>query len=344
MPKSGQDVHLTIDYYVQAASEEILEKLVADYQAEGGMVIVMQPQKGDILAMSSLPNFDPNNYSEFKIKTFLNPAIQTIYEPGSIFKVITMAAGIDSGKIKPDTKFIDKGNVTINNRVIRNWDLKAHGLVTMTNVMEESINTGMVFAVQKMGRDIFSNYLKRFRINQRTGIDFVGELIGNINNLTRNREIYFATASFGQGVAVTPIGLLSSINTIANRGIMVMPRLSISQPIKEIGRVISESASRQVVEMMVSAVDKAGVSKISGYTVAGKTGTAQVPDLRVGGYTDDVINTFIGFAPAYNPQFIILMRLDKPAGAPLAGQTIVPAFRELTQFLLNYYNVAPDRI
>ena len=343
MPKNGQDIYLTIDYYVQAAAEEVLGKLVNTYNAAGGLVIVMHPQKGDILAMAGLPNFDPNQYGEFEMQTFLNPAVQAIYEPGSIFKVITMAAGIDSGKISPETEFVDKGEVIVNNRIIRNWDLKAYGQVTMANVLEKSINTGTVFAAQKMGRDIFYNYLKRFRIDEKTDIDFVGELRGNIKNFQKNQDIYFATASFGQGIAVTPIGLLTAINAIANKGVMVKPRFLASSPEKT-SRVISESSSRQVVEMMVSAVDKAQIAKISGYTVAGKTGTAQVPDFLVGGYTDEVINTFVGFAPAYEPRFIILMRLDKPTGAPLAGQTIVPAFRELTQFLLNYYNVSPDRI
>lgn len=343
MPKNGKDIYLTIDYYIQAAAEEILGKLVNDYRASGGLVIVMHPQNGDIVAMAALPNFDPNRYGEFEIQTFLNPAVQAIYEPGSIFKVITMAAGIDSGHITPATEFIDKGEVIINNHIIRNWDLKAHGRVTMTNVLEKSINTGTVFVVRQMGRDIFYNYLKRFRIDEKTGIDLVGELKGDIKNLKKGQDIYFATASFGQGIAVTPIGLLTAINAIANKGLMVKPHL-LAGKAEELGRVISETASRQVTEMMVSAVDKAGLAKINGYTVAGKTGTAQVPDPQRGGYTSDVINTFVGFAPAYNPRFIILIRLDKPAGAPLAGQTIVPAFRELAQFILNYYAVPPDRI
>lgn len=343
MPKNGRDIHLTIDYYVQVAAEEILGKLVDTHSADGGLVIVMHPQKGDILAMAGLPNFDPNRFGEFKMQTFPNRAVQAIYEPGSIFKVITMAAGIDSGKISPETEFVDEGRVVVNNRTISNWDFRAHGRVTMTNILERSINTGTVFAVQKMGRDIFYNYLRRFRINERTGIDLVGEIRGDIRNLRENRDIYFATASFGQGIAVTPIGLLTAINAIANGGIMVSPRFLADSSTKT-NRVISESSSRQVVEMMVSAVDRGRVAQISGYTVAGKTGTAQVPDLAAGGYTDEVFNTFVGFAPAYEPRFIVFMRLDKPAGSPLASQTLVPAFREFTQFLLNYYDVLPDRI
>jgi len=343
-PVNGKDIYLTIDFNIQFASEKILEKLVGTYKAEGGTAIVMNPKNGDILAMASLPNFDPNDYGKYDIKDFLNPAVEAVYEPGSIFKMITMAAGIDSGRITPETEFVDTGEVILNNRVIKNSDHKVYGRVTMTNVIEKSINTGAVFAVREIGREIFLNYLKKFGLNKKTGVDLPGEVTGSIRALEEDgRDINFATASFGQGVSITPVRLIAAISAVANKGLMVKPHLIVGKP-GDLGRPINEETSRKAVAMMVSAVDKAEVAKISDYSVAGKTGTAQVPNAKGGGYGTDVINTYVGFAPAYDPRFIVLLKMDKPAGAPLAGQTIVPAFRELSQFILNYYAAPPDRV
>lgn len=343
-PEAGKDLVLTIDRNIQAQAEEILKELIRKYQAEAGTVIVQEPQTGKILAMGSFPNFDPNNYSKFNVKTFLNPAVQAVYEPGSVFKLITMAAGIDSGKITPETTYIDTGSVTLNGKTIKNWDLKAHGLQTMTGVIEQSINTGAVFAQRKIGPDIFYNYLVKFGFNEITGITLPGEIKGNLSNLKNGRDIDFATASFGQGVAVTPIELISAISAIANGGVLMKPIILSDDKPQVVRRVISSETAKAVTQMMVSAVEKNIIAAIPNYSVAGKTGTAVVPNFGGKGYTDQVINTYVGFAPAFNPKFVILIKLDKPAGSPLAGQSVVPAFRELAQFILNYYNIAPDKL
>jgi cell division protein FtsI/penicillin-binding protein 2 len=276
----------------------------------------------------------------------LNPAIKSLYEPGSVLKVITMAAGIDSGKFTPDTTYYDSGSVTLNGKVIKNWDKKAYGKVTMTNVIENSINTGAVWAENKIGDDLFYNYLVGFGLNKPTGVDFLEERTGNLSNLETKKasDVDFATASFGQGVAVTPLELINAFSAIANGGKLMRPYFNAELKPQVIKQVISEEASRQVKAMMVSAVDKAGVATIANYRVAGKTGTAQVPDFKNGGYTLDVIDSYIGFAPVDNPRFIIFLKLDKPKGAPLAGLTVVPAFKDLAQFVLNYYNIPPDRL
>jgi len=343
-PEAGKDLILTIDRNIQAQAEEVLKKLIEDYQATSGSVIVQEPQTGKILAMGNFPNFDPNNYSKFNIGTFLNPAVQLVYEPGSVFKLITMSAGIDSGKITPETTYTDTGSVTFNGKTIQNWDLKAHGLQTMTGVLEQSINTGAVFTQRKTGPDIFYNYLIKFGFNEPTGIALPGEVKGNINNLKNDQDIDFATASFGQGVAVTPIGLISAISAIANDGVLMKPLILTDEKPQVTRRVISSETAKKITQMMVSAVEKNKIAVISNYSVAGKTGTAFVPDFNKKGYTDEVINTYVGFTPAFNPKFVILIKLDKPKGSPLAGQTVVPAFRELAQFLLNYYNIAPDKL
>lgn len=344
-PKNGGDLYLTIDRNIQFQAENTLDRLITRFGAVGGTVIVSDPKTGKILAMASRPDFDPNDYSQYEIKRFLNPAVQSVYEPGSIFKVITMAAAIDAGKITPETTYVDTGSLTLNGKTIKNWDLKAHGRLTMTNVIEKSVNTGAAFAERALGHQAFYEYLVKFGFKEKRGIDLPGEIIGSLKPLEEDRrDIDFATASFGQGVSVTPISLLTAISAIANHGLMMRPYLNAELEPQPIRRVISEEASRQVVQMMVSAVDKAEVAKIQGYNVAGKTGTAQVPNFATGGYTDEVINTYVGFAPAYDPKFIILLKMDKPAGAPLAGMTIVPAFRELAEFVINYYNIPPDRV
>lgn len=347
-PKPGEDVALTIDLNIQTEAERILRDVITKYNADGGGVIVEDPQTGKILALAGYPNFDPNEYSKSDIKNFLNPMVQKVYEPGSIFKIITMAAGIDSGKITPETTYYDTGTLTLNGRTIGNYDLKTHGpygKTTMTEVIEHSINTGAVFAQRQTGRDIFKTYVEKFGFGEKTNIDLPGEVTGDIKRLSpKEKDIAFATAAYGQGVSLTPIELVNGIAAIANGGNLMRPYLTSDTNPEVIRKVIRDSTARQVTKMMISAVDKAEVAKIENYTLAGKTGTAYIPDFEKGGYTDDVINTYVGFGPTDNAKFVILLKLDNPEGAPVASLTVVPAFRDLAQFILNYYNIAPDRI
>lgn len=347
-PTPGNDLVLTIDPNIQIEAEKILENLVEKYDADGGNVIVMEPKTGKILAMGSRPNFDPNNYGKSPLSSFLNPTIQQIYEPGSVFKVMTMATGIDSGKITPDTVYYDTGRLTLNGRTIENADLKKHGpygRATMTNVIEHSINTGAVFAQKQIGRELFTEYVNRFGFGEMAGVDLPGELAGDTRRLSpKERDIAFATASYGQGIAVTPLEMINAFAAIANGGVLMRPYLNAELEPEVIRRVIAPDAAWQVTEMIISAVDKAGVASIKGYKVAGKTGTAFIPDFKHGGYTENVINTYVGFAPASRPRFVALIKLNNPAGAPYAALTVVPAFRDLAQFILNYYGVEPDRL
>ncbi len=336
------DLVLTIDRDIQAQAEKVLKSVVDKYSAVGGTVIVQESKTGRILALGNFPNFDPNEYFKSPLKNFLNPALQSVYEPGSVFKIITMAAGIDSGKITPETTFYDIGSMTLNGKTFKNWDLKAHGTVTMTEVIEKSINTGAAFAEKKTGHDLFYNYLIKFGFDEPTGIGLPGEVSGKLKNLKNNfRDINFATAAFGQGVSVTPLQLINAVSAIANKGILMKPYLLDGEKPEALRTVISEESARQVTEMMVSAVKKAGVAQIPGYKIAGKTGTAQVPDFQRGGYAEEFIHSYVGFAPASDPRFTILIKVDKPR-ATLAGETVVPAFRELAQFILNYYNTPAD--
>ena len=344
-PEAGKDLDLTIDPNIQIEASRILKNLIDTYKAPSGAVIVEEPSTGKILAMDSFPNFDPNNYSNSAISDFLNPVTQKIYEPGSVFKIFTMAAGIDSGKITPDTKFYDTGKLDVSGRTIENWDHQAHGSVTMTNVIELSLNTGAAFAERQTGDSTFQTYLTKFGFSEKTGIDLPGELKGDLKRLKKGAPaVAFATASFGQGVAATPLEVINAAAAIANGGELMRPYLNSELQPQTIRQVIEPGTARQVTDMMVSAVDKAKVAAIKGYSLAGKTGTAQIPDFKNGGYSDRVINTYVGFGPTKDPKFVILFKLDDLDQTFLAGQTVVPAFRDLAEFVLNYYNVPPDRL
>lgn len=342
---NGEDLMIGVDLSIQKEAELILSKLVASSKSKSGTVIVQEPSSGKILAMGSLPSFDPNNYGAENMDNYINPAIEKVYEPGSVFKVLTMAAGIDSGKLTPDTTYVDTGSIKLSGHTIRNWDGKAHGKVTMTNVIEQSLNTGTAYAEQLIGHATFTEYVKNFGFGEKTNIDLPGEVRGDLRNINpKSSAVAFANAAFGQGVSVTPLQLITAISTIANGGLLMRPYFNLEIGTQEARRVISDDSSKKVTAMMVSAVDKNKLASVEGYTVAGKTGTAQVPDLKKGGYTDKVVNTYVGFAPASSPKFTILIKIDEPEGAPLAGETVVPAFRELAKFLLQYYSIPPDRI
>lgn len=345
-PAKGKDIIITIDRAIQAQAEIILKNLVQTKQATGGTVIVQEPNTGKVLAMANTPDFNPNKYGSFPLQTLVNPAVQSRYEPGSVFKVITAAIGLDTKAITPETLYNDTGTITFpNGKKIKNWDLKAHGKVTMTKVIEESLNTGAAFMEQAIGHKKFYEYLNAFGFNNPTGIYLPGEVSGNLKNIkTHIADIDFAAASFGQGVAVTPIQLITAISAIANGGRLMKPFLEEGSAPHAVRRVLTPEAARQTREMMVSAVRKAQIAQIPHYTVAGKTGTAQAVDFVRGGYTNDVINTYVGFAPVHEPRFSILIKLDKPKGAPLAGTTVVPAFRELAEFIINYYGIPPDNL
>lgn len=346
-PVQGTDIATTIDRTIQAESEAILKNLVEKKHAVGGTIMVQNPRTGVIIAMASAPDFNPNSYSLSNISSFTNPAVQARYEPGSVFKIITAAIGLNTGAFTPDTTYYDTGSLSFSDgKIIKNWDLKGHGTVTMTNVIEQSINTGAAFMERQIGHKPFYAYMNNFRFNEPTGIELPGEIAGNLKNIkTRTADIDFAAASFGQGVAVTPLQLITAVSAIANGGILLKPSIIMGKDMPHpVRRVLTEKAAHEVTAMMVSAVQKAMVAQIPHYTIAGKTGTAQAVDFVRGGYTKDVINTYVGFAPATKPQFTILIKLDKPEGAPLAGLTVVPAFRELAEFIINYYGIPPDNL
>lgn len=353
---ASADLILTIDSAIQSQAGVLLLKNIKDWQADGGSIIVMNPKDGGILAMASFPDFDANNYSLAENPDFfINPATMKRYEPGSVFKPITMAIGIETGAVSPETEYYNTGTVKVGDKIISNSiPDKILGWQTMTKVLEQSLNTGAVFVGQKVPKDIFLKYVKNFGIDSKTGID-VSEISGDLSVLENMRDINFATASFGQGVAMTPIELVRALSVIANGGKLIKPRLvekiiyhngekyeTKDEPARQI---ISSETSAKLINMMIKVVESGSGRQagVSGYTIAGKTGTAQVPDLKKGGYKDEYIHTFVGFAPAYDAKFIALIKLDNPKGVRFAESTVVPVFKELAKFIFSYYQIPPDK-
>jgi len=362
-PVNGSNIILTVNKTVQFTACRRLNETAEKYDAEGGTVIVMEPNTGAILAMCSWPDYDPNNYNQVEsMAVYNNPAIFSEYEPGSIFKSITMAAALDSGKVTPETVYEDKGKIMVEGwpKPIKNSDYEtrgAWGVVNMNTVLEESLNTGAIFAMKKTGADVFARYVKDFGFGEKTGIELETESAGNIRNLLAEKikPIDAAVASFGQGITVTPLQMAAAYAAIANGGILMKPYLvseiihsdgsvDKTQP-RQIKRVISERAAILLSGMLVNVVENGHARRagVDGYYVAGKTGTAQVAAKNKKGYSDKTIHTFVGFAPAENPAFVMLVKLDNPKGVKYSSASAAPLFGEIAEFLLNYLEIPRER-
>jgi len=353
--QDGSDLVLTIDHSIQFRAQLALKNAVERHGAASGKIVIIEPHTGKILALAAEPTFDPNEYSKVEdINIFLDPIVSKEYECGSVFKAVTMAAGLDSARITPDTVYYDSGAVSEAGYEIKNSDKKAYGQQTMTEALEKSLNTGMIFAEKQMGHEIFLRYVKDFGFGAKTGVALPGEINGNISNLSSRRAIEFYTASFGQGITVTPIQLVVAYGAMANGGELLKPQIvdySIdylggkSYSEKEVIRnVISSQSAQQVTRMLESNVvnghgKRAGVP---GYRIAGKTGTAQMSDKVRGGYIDGAtVGSFAGYGPVDNPVFAMLVIIDRPQGVKWAESTAAPVFGEMAKFILDYKGVEP---
>jgi len=354
----GADIFLTIDYNLQFMAEKLLAKAKENLDIEGGQIIVLDPNTGRIFALAHFPDFDPNYYSEIDdFQIFQNGAIQKLFEPGSAFKPITMAAALDQGKVTPQTTYIDSGKVKIGRYVIENYNERVFGEQTMIEILEKSINTGAVFVERQLGHDLFLQYIQDFGFFEPTGIDLQGEVFSENREFRKGYEINFATASFGQGIEMTPIQLVRAFCAVANGGKLVKPYLvekilqngEIIETKAEISsnQVISLKTSSQITAMMISVIENGfgKGAKIPGYYIAGKTGTAQISwsslNIDKEGYSDETWQSFIGFFPALNPEFLILIKLDNPE-TRTAEYSAVPVFKELAKYIINYYQIPPD--
>ena len=344
----GMSIDLTIDYNIQFMAERLLAEGVEETGSVSGTIIVGDPATGEILALTNYPTFDPNNYRESNLGVFKNNAVQSLFEPGSVFKPIVMAMGIEEGEVSPQDTYKDEGYERVSGHTLRNYGQRIHGDVTMTEVMERSINTGMVYVQQQLENQVFLDYLEELGYFEKTGIDLQGEVYSENRVFKQGYDVNFANASFGQGIEVTPIQLLSSFYALANGGELVKPYITDNfdpEPGKE-GRIFSSATTSKITSMLISTVEEgtARRAKIPGYYLAGKTGTAQIPWSVLGenrrGYSGETIQTFIGYGPL-NAEFVILVSMNQP-DVPTAEVSVVPVFRDLASYIIDYKQIPPD--
>jgi cell division protein FtsI (penicillin-binding protein 3) len=360
-PKDGASLILTLDRNIQHIVEEELQRALEQYQSKSGTVIIMNPKTGALLAIASYPTCDPNAFAENDLSLLADPAVSSMWEPGSIFKIVTWAAGLDSGTISPGTSIYDSGSIEVGGRVIQNWDRQGYGQVTMTDGLVHSLNTVAAFVSTSMGKDRFYNYLRRFGFGTLTGVDLASEGPGMVKE--PGDSTWFpsdlGTNSFGQGIAVTPMQMIAAASAVANGGLLMQPyivnqyivtdedgqgqRLVQVEPMV-VRRAISQETAHTLTDMMVQVIEKGATqAQIPGYRVAGKTGTAQIPTPY--GYDPvDTIGSFVGWVPADDPQFVVLIKLDRPQASPWGSQTAAPTFRAIAERLLVYMQIPPDDI
>ena len=357
----GADIVLTIDRTLQRIAEDHLARALEDTGASGGTILVMDPHTGDILAMASEPSFDVTDLDltdpNLDFSLFRNRAVTDLYEPGSVFKVITMSAALDAGLVNPNTTFVDTGAIVVGARTIRNFDLSFHGQQTMTQVLQRSLNTGTAWVATTLGTDLFYWYLSQFGFGEVTNAGFAGEAPGIVKepgNLFWS-EVDLATNSFGQGISVTPLQIVRAYSVIANGGELVRPRL-IRAIITDDGvrvvptvierRVLREETARTMWRMMQAVVD--GVdghpAQITGWPIAGKSGTSDVAE--DGAYLEgEFIASFAGFAPADDPRVVVLVKIDRPQGETeyerFGGVVAAPIYAALMEDILPYLGSPP---
>ncbi len=354
--KQEGDIIATIDPQVQLFLEKEIEGIQKKWSSQSTGGIIMNPKNGEIYAMAAVPNFDNNDFKNDSLSVFKNPLVENIYEFGSVIKPLVVAIGINQNVITADTKYYDKGSVKIGKYTISNYDKRGRGWVNVQEILNQSLNTGMVFVSTKISKKSFREYFKNYGFGEKSGIDLPNESSGLTSNLKSNRNIEFANISFGQGVAVSPISFIKSLSALANNGKTVIPHI-----VKKIEytnglfkvlsykddgvQVISPETSEEVSRMLVNVFDKYmhGKVKLPNHSIAAKTGTAQIPAPDGGYYNDRNLHSFFGYFPAYDPQFIVLMYTVYPKHIKYASQTLINPFRDISKFLINYYNVPPDR-
>ena len=350
-PEEGSDLYLTIDLSVQNMVKKKLAVGLEKYQAKQGCIIVMEPSTGKIMALSCLPDFDASHYNHFNEELFKNSAISDLYEPGSTFKPLIVAAALDQKAIKPDETFNEEGPIKIGDYKIRTWNNQYSGEISTTQVLEKSSNVGMVLIGRKLGDNRLYKTILQYGFGQKTGIDLQGEVSGNIKKKNSWYPIDYATATFGQGIAISPIQMITAFSSIVNGGWLMRPyvvdrivnrgKQELIKP-KIRRRVVSGKTSIIIRKMLLATVEHGEVKWDipSGYQIGGKTGTAQIP---IKGHYDPnkTIASFIGFAPIDKPKFVCLVILKEPQASPWGSETAAPLFFSLAKDLIVYYNISP---
>ncbi len=350
-----RDLILSLDRALQYTAETQLKAGIERYQADSGVVIIMNPKTSAILAMAGNPDYNPDDYSDVSSDNiYVNPAISEIYEPGSVFKLITFAAALNENIITPETKYKDTNKYTYFEQVVQNWDRKGRGEVTAQQALAQSLNVTTAKIAVDIGEEDFYKTVSRFGFGVDTGIDLAYEAGGIVHSPNKTGWVpgYLATNSFGQAISVTPLQMANAVAAIAAGGVLHRPytvgmvikgdEVRVKEP-EPISRAISEESARTLTQMMIAAANHTKEATIPGYAIAGKTGTAEIPGL--GGYKEKrTITTFVGFFPPDDPQFLILVKLERPNTSAWAGQTAAPVFREIAQSIINMYGIPPDDV
>lgn len=347
----------TLEPSVSRMLDSVLQETNDLYKSKLTGAIVMDPKTGEIVAMNVVPSFDLNDRTGATVEQFQNPLVEDVYEFGSTIKALTVAAGLDAGVISPQSTYYDAGFIELNGFTIKNFDGRGRGTVSMQEVLNQSLNTGVSHIVQQMGKQQFKKYFLNYKLGSETGIDLPNEVHGLVDNLESPRDVEYATASFGQGIAMTPIETIRALAVLGNGGKLVTPHLvkrieyddgeikDVRYPEGE--QVLRKETSEEVSRMLATVVDKAlkhGTVSLPHHTIGAKTGTAQIPDPINGGYYDDkYLHSFFGYFPAFDPKFIIFMYTVEPQGVQYASETLTDPFMEMTKFLINYYSIPPDR-
>ncbi len=349
------DVITTIDSEIQLALDKQLNMIHTkwDSQLTGG--IVVNPQNGEVLAIDAVPSFNPNSFSRFSLYRFRNPLVSNRYEFGSVMKPVVMAIALDNKIVNADTSYFDKGSVRVGKHTIWNFDRRGRGWVTMQDVLNQSLNTGMAFVSDKIPKSVFREYFTRYGFIEKSGIDLPGDVEGLTKNLKSPRDVEFANMSFGQGIAVSPIVFVKAFSALAHEGVTIQPHImktirytsgvEQNMEIKEGVRVLTEKTAGEISRMLVNVFDSyhGGKWKFPHYRIAAKTGTAQLPK-KEGGYDETKhLHSFVAYFPAYQPRYLVFLFTVDPKGVKYSSQTLIEPFRTLARFLINYSQIPPDR-
>jgi stage V sporulation protein D (sporulation-specific penicillin-binding protein) len=350
---TGRDLVLHMNAALQHMTEKRLNEAVQYYGAESGTIIVMDPRTGGILALANGPSFDPNHYSESPEELWGNPAVRDSYEPGSVFKLVTYAAALDSRKITPETVFEDSGSLTVSSRPVRNAELLAYGEVTAEEALAKSINVVAAEVCLDMGSEVFYRYVRQFGFGRPTEVDLSYESEGMFNSPGNGywSEYDQAANSFGQGISVTALQMLNAVAAIANGGAVLQPQAVqalvtngqvYEVPPRMLRQAIRPETAQTMARMMVYSVESSSnPDLVPGYRVAGKTGTAEIPTTE--GYTsEETITSFAAFLPAADPQIAVLVKLVKPQRSTWAEYVVVPVFTQVAQDAIQILRIQPD--